>query len=428
MKKYEVIYHKFKDDILTGRLKKKDRIPSIRQACDIFKVSQTTIEHAYSLLEMDGYIESVYKTGFVVALSNQRVLQHQKIEQIEVEHAPEAYRYDLRTSLVSYDSFEITLWKRYLKELVCDPSIMSSYGDNQGEFSLRQALSQYVYRNRGIFCRPENIWIGSNYQGLLFAFCGMLPKHVRVGMEIENNDQALRVFQSYGFEIVEVDYEDLSNVDVLYLNTACMTKDRRPITKQEQMHILEQADCYNILILEDDYNGELTYRSKSRHSLFSASTKDRVIYCGSFSRLVLPSVRISYLILNAEYTQFYQSHQREYGPMASKLEQLALSRYIVDGGLEKHLRKLKREYRQKSLYIEKILKIWEVSYQFVEAYTCFILDWKADASVIEKCKQADIGLSVNKEENIVLSFASISKDDVEQAMNLIKSIIFPSQM
>ena len=428
MKKYEVIYHKFKDDILTGRLKKKDRIPSIRQACDLFKVSQTTVEHAYSLLEMDGYIESVYKTGFVVAISNQRASQHIQLEEIEVEHAPEVYRYDLRTNLVSYDSFEITLWKRYLKELVCDPSIMSSYGDNQGEFSLRQALCQYVYRNRGIFCRPENIWIGSNYQGLLFAFCGMLPKHVRIGMEIKNNNQALRVFQSYDFEIVDVCYEDISNIDVLYMNTACMTKDRRPITKQEQMHILEQANQYNILILEDDYNGELTYRSKSRHSLFSACTSDRVIYCGSFSRLVLPSVRISYLILNPEYTQFYQRHRHEYGPMSSKLEQLALARYIVDGGLEKHLRKLKREYRQKSLDIEKNLKRWKVSFQFVEAYTCFILDWKADETMIEKCKRADIGLSVNREGNIVLSFASISKEDVEVAMNLIKNIIFPSQM
>ena len=82
MKKYEVIYHKFKEDILNGYLKKQDRLPSIRQACELFKVSQTTVEHAYSLLAMDGYIEPVRKSGFIVALSQGRVQQHKKSKNI----------------------------------------------------------------------------------------------------------------------------------------------------------------------------------------------------------------------------------------------------------------------------------------------------------------------------------------------------------
>lgn len=424
MKKYEVIYHKFKEDILNGYLKKQDRLPSIRQACELFKVSQTTVEHAYSLLTMDGYIEPVLKSGFIVALSQGRVQQHKKIEEYTIDHAPVSYRYDLRTRLVSYDSFEISLWKRYLKEIISDPEIMSSYGDSQGEYALRQALSQYAYRVRGILCNPQQIWIGSNFQGLLFSFCGMLPKKIRVGMEIKNNQQALRVFQSYGFEIVDVDYENLSNIDVLYINTACMKSEYKPISKKDQSHILEQAEKYDLLILEDDYNGELTYRSKSRHSLFSQDESGRVIYCGAFSRLVLPSVRISYLILNEKYSRFYQIHQKEYGPMASKLEQLALSRYIVDGGMEKHLRKLKREYKQKSECMEACLKKYQISYQFVEAYMCFILEQKANISIMEACRQAGIGITVGNDGKIQISFASISKEDIEKSMFLLKNIIF----
>lgn len=428
MKKYEVIYHKYKEDIINGHLVEEERLPSIRQACELFKVSQTTVEHAYSLLVMDGYIQPVFKAGYVVCLSNDQAQLHKQMEEYTVEHAPTSFQYDFRSRSVSYDSFEISIWKRYLKQIVSNPGIMSSYGDRQGEYSLRQALSQYVYRNRGIICSPEQVWIGSNYQSLLFAFCGMLPKNTRIGMEIRNNEQALRVFTSYGFTVQDVDFNDLSNVDVLYINTACMTKKHVPISKDLQNHILKEAKKHHILILEDDYNGELTYRSKDRHALFSFEENNQVVYCGSFSRLLLPSVRISYLILNQSYGQFYASHQDEYGPMASKLEQLAVASYIVDGCMEKHLRKLKREYRKKSLMMEACLKSWNVSYRLNEAYMCYEVDIIVDEQLMDRCSKANIGISVSANQKLELSFASIAKEDIEIAMNLLKNLIFSSDM
>lgn len=428
MKKYEVIYHKYKEDIVNGFLKKGDRLPSIRQACELFKVSQTTIEHAYELLVMDGYIHPVLKAGYIVCLSDDQAQLHKKMEDYTIDHLPVSFQYDFRSRSVSYDSFEITLWKRYLKQIVSDPEIMASYGDSQGEYALRQALSQYVYRNRGILCYPDQVWIGSNYQSLLFAFCGMLDKNTRIAMEVQNNEQALRVFQSYDFTVENVDFNDLSNVDVLYINTACVGIHKGPITKDLQAKILEQARKYHILILEDDYNGELTYRSKSRHSLFSVDEEDRVIYCGSFSRLLLPSVRISYLILNDAYSQFYKMHQAEYGPMASKLEQLATARYIVDGGLEKHLRKLKREYRKKSLKMETCLKEWNVKYQLKEAYMCYEVFVSIPEDFENLCAKNQIGVSVKENHILELSFASIAIDSLEYAMNLLKNIIFQTNL
>ena len=424
MKKYEVIYHKYKEDILNGFLKKGDRLLSIRQACDLFKVSQTTVEHAYDLLVMDGYIRPVFKAGYVVCLSNDQVMMHKKMEACTMEQVLQKYRYDFRSKSVSYDSFEIFLWKRYLKQIVSDAQIMASYGDSQGEFALRQALSQYVYRNRGILCDARQVWIGSNFQSLLFAFCGMLDGRSRIGMEFENNAQALRVFRSYGFEVQNVNFDDLSNVDVLYVNTACIGESKCPITKELQTKILEQASKYNILIIEDDYNGELTYRSKSRHSLFSADVEGRIIYCGAFSRLLLPSVRISYLILNGSYCEFYERHRLEYGPMASKLEQLAMARYIVDGGLEKHLRKLRREYRKKSLRMEACLKQWDVDYRLKEAYMCYEVFVSVPTDFESLCAKNQIGVSVRSDHVVELSFASIGLDSIEDAMDVLKNILF----
>ena len=107
MKKYEVIYHKYKEDIINGHLVEEERLPSIRQACELFKVSQTTVEHAYSLLVMDGYIQPVFKAGYVVCLSNDQAQLHKQMEEYTVEHAPTSFQYDFRSRSVSYDSFEI---------------------------------------------------------------------------------------------------------------------------------------------------------------------------------------------------------------------------------------------------------------------------------------------------------------------------------
>ena len=425
MKKYEQIYQKYKQDIFEGYLKKGDRLPSIRSACDVFKVSQTTVEHAYSLLEMDGYIEAKPKIGYTVHLSFNQICQHKAFEKAQHKVKPFLYTYDLRSQSVSFDSFEVSIWKRYLKEVVANPDIMSSYGDNQGEYCLRQALSQYIYRNRGILCHPDQIWVGSNYQSLLFAFCGMLPASCTIGMEVEYNKQAYRVFESYGFTIKNIDFEDLSGIDVLYINTSCLGKERKPISKSLQAHVLEEAEKNNYLILEDDYNGELTYRSHFRNALFSACETNRVIYCGSFSRLLLPSVRISYLVLNQKYSAFYQQHKMEYGPMASKLEQEVVARYIVDGWMDKHLRKLRREYRQKSEKMENCLQSWPISYSLNEAYMNFVLQCKLTDEIKKNLEKQSIAVSVTKEGEIEISFASINKDLIEKMMNLLKKIICP---
>ena len=120
-------------------------------------------------------------------------------------------------------------------------------------------------------------------------------------------------------------------VDVVYVNTTCFSKNRQSMSEKMRKELVSLS---NILILEDDYNGELVYASKIKTSLCSMS--NHVIYFSSFSRLLLPSLRIGYMILNEEYTKKYCASF--FGPTASKLEQVAFSQYIVDGYLQKHLR------------------------------------------------------------------------------------------
>ena len=429
MKKYKHVYDYYRNAILDGYLKKEDTLPSIRKSCEIFQCSQTTIEHAYEQLVLDGYIESIEKVGYRVRLEPAQIKMHKEIESTPAKEYEEEYDLDLRPRSVSLQSSEIQTWKRYLKQAF-KAEQMSSYGDPQGEFPLRQALSLYAYKNRGVMCLTEQILVGPNYQTLLFVLCGMFDVPGIVGLEHPFHPQAKRVFESYGWEIKEVDLEHLNDIDILYINSSSSGKKREPISNEVRDRVLEQAEEHDFLIIEDDYNGELTYRSKNRRAMYSADTNDRVSYCGSFSRLLLPSVRISYLVLNETWDQYYRSHKMEYGPMASKLEQMAFANYIADGHLERHVRKLKREYRDKSLLMEEELQKKGFEFFLNEAYLSYLVHLpNVDQKKFkELAEQRGIGLPEFDEGWMEISFASLDEDSIADSIEQFDQLVKESTL
>lgn len=419
MKKYEVVYNMYRDLILSGILAYGDVVDSIRVCCKKMNVSKTTVETAYDKLVLDGFIQSKEKVGYIVCMKKEQVQLHHDILDYSSDHVEKQFEYDFRIQSVSFDSFETSIWKRYMKHVLNDKKLMSSYGDSQGEYSLRQALCKYVYTNRNILCFPFQMVIGSNYQSLLYLFCGMLDKKKKIGLSTLVDEQAKQVFISYGFEIEYLSpthfVEDIvsKKVDVVYVNTTCFTLDKQAMSEKVR---LDLANLKDVLILEDDYNGELVYASKMKSCLFSKS--QNVIYFSSFSRLLLPSLRISYMILNEEYAKKYQSYS--FGPTASKLEQLAFCDYIVDGYLQKHLRKLVREYKDKSLYLKKLLDRYiEKPCYLDETYMAYWIDVHLDSKV---CESHGLGLSF-EEKRVGICFASIEKEDMEQGIIRLAEIL-----
>lgn len=428
MKKYEQIYLKFRNDIINGYLKKNQPLPSIRESCELFKASQTTIEHAYNKLVTEGYITSVPQIGYYVSIEEERIDLHKQLDQYKMKDVPIQYQYDFRSQTVSQDSFEINTWKRYLKDVLDDMNNMSTYGDGQGEYVLREALCQYAYKTRGVLSQPDRILIGSNYQTLLFILCSLFLKNITIAMEEQEDSQAKRVFESYGYQVIiinsqdqGIDIEDLKSydIDVLYINSASGGKYKKPLHSKLRDEIINYTVKHNILIIEDDYNGELTYHSKHHHAMQGFSTADNIIYCGSFSRLLLPSLRISYLVLNKKYFDIYKEHKSQYGPTASKLEQLAFSKYIVDGYLEKHLRKLKKEYREKNRKMFQAIKKYLPYHSYLnEAYLSYYVELKNidEMKLMKECQEHKIAINKIKNHILKISFASLPIDKIEEAV------------
>lgn len=439
MKKYEQIYNKYRSDIMEGYLKTKQAIPSIRESCEIFKASQTTVEHAYNKLVTEGYITSIPQVGYFVSIDKERINLHKQLDQYSNKERQKVYRYDFRSQTVSFDSFEVNTWKRYLKDVLDDMNSMSTYGDSQGEYVLREALSRYAYKMRGVLGHPDRILVASNYQSLLFVLCGLFDKDVVVGMEDVGDSQASRVFESYGYNIEYIksldngiSLEDLveKDINILYLNTASGGKKKKAISNQLRDEIIEYCSNHDICIVEDDYNGELSYASKGHHAIQSFALKDNIVYCGSFSRLLLPSLRISYMVLNEKYYSRYLKYKHQYGPTASKLEQLAFSKYIVDGYLEKHLRKLKKEYKEKNKIMHKaIQKYLDYDYFLDEAYLSYVVELKNidEEMFIKRCHDLDIAVNPVINHQLKISFASLASERIEESIIEIRNILEESK-
>ena len=437
---YLQIYEKLRMDILSGYLVKGDQLPSIRKCEAMLKVSKTSIAHAYEKLMEEGYIQSYPQKGYFVEVEEESVqLRNQILTPSPIKN--EAIRYDFRSQTIDVDAFDLTLWKKYLKQVLDGHEEIATYGDPRGEISLRTARQKYAYTIRGVLCNEDQILVGSSFQSLLYVLCPLLGEKQIVGMEQQGFLQAESVFFDYEMPIrflkqdmdgidIQALYE--SDVTLLYLNSVSSGLNHQPISKRKREELLEWAENKGAWIIEDDHNGELRYASRITPAIQGYDVKGHIIYVGSFSKILLPSLRISYMVLPKQLNMLYEKRLRSYAPTSSKIEQLALARYIIDGNLERHVRRLRKHYEQKSKYMLQILRtefpnaniiLEEAALQFV-----IQLDQPLDMeNIILQAKKQGILLQENNRENLVLSFAAIKMEDMKEAVHQLKEIIQKSK-
>ena len=147
-----------------------------------------------------------------------------------------------------------------------------------------------------------------------------------------------------------------SGVRLIYVNPSHASGTISAIPMSRRYELLEWARETGGLIIEDDYNGELRYNARPIPALQGMGDNQPVVYLGSFSKLLLPSVRISYMALPQNLASIYRERSSNYNQTASKTEQLALASYIGSGQMERHLRRLRKLYGEKSQIMLKALR------------------------------------------------------------------------
>lgn len=357
--RYMRVYHYYRSLIEEGKLEAGVKLPSIR-ACSIqLNLSRTTVETAYLMLAAEGYIAAKPQSGYYVT----NLGQARRPESWQQTKEPkEELLFDFSSSRVDRESFRFEVWRRYVKSALRQDERLLSYGEPQGEAELRTELARYLRRHRNVVCTPEQIVVGAGVQSLLHILCPMVNGRRQVLMNNESFHQGRTVFEDHGFLVsgIEGGQEELSADSIFYLTPSQITSWGGVMGIGERMNLMKTALEKNILLIEDDYNSEFGYYNRPTPSLQGLSGGRGVVYMGTFSRMLLPSIRMSFMVLPPELLPAYQKRGAFYNQTASKAEQIALCQFIRDGHLEAQIRKARRLYIQKAkLLCREIEEIFE---------------------------------------------------------------------
>ena len=348
-KLYMQIYDYYKELIESGKMPEGTRLPSIRRCADERNVSKTTVEQGYMCLCDDGYILPKSQSGYYVSKRGSTAKKAEiKSEKLNRKNT---ILYDFASSGVDAESFNMDIWRRYLKSALRQSERLLFYGDPQGEYDLRCEIARYARETRNCVCTEENIVIGAGVQTLLNILCPLIKNKKSVCFDDLSYRQGTAIFNDYGFRVN--DSKEKSNI--IYASPSYSTRWGDVMSAKDRFDLTDFARKNNKLIIEDDYGSEFRYFNRPTPSLQGLDGGENVVYLGTFSKLLLPSIRISFMILPQSLTEMYKKKKDVYNQTVSKADQIALCSYIRDGHLNSQIRKSRKIYGQKSKILADLL-------------------------------------------------------------------------
>lgn len=359
------IFVKIRDKILLGELQEGERLPSSRELAETLGVSRGIILEVYDQLMAEGYLKSKKGAGtFVesgILLKDFPLLKGFNEEKpcdptVKANKPNEDNYIDFRSGIPALNMFPRHQWARIAKEVYenMDESLLG-YHFPEGSEELRSTLSKYLYRTRGIKCHSNQIVITSGAtQALTILAKLLLDSEKEVMIEDPVTKEIREIFMERGAAIIPIPVDDDG------MKTECLTPDRKPsfvfvtpshqfplggtLPIQRRIQLINFAIQTNCYIVEDDYDSEFRYTGPPISSI-QGLQPDRVIYIGTFSKILSPGLRIGYLILPEILVEKVKTLKRYIDYHSPTTEQVILARFIQEGYLEKHITKMRKVYK-----------------------------------------------------------------------------------
>jgi GntR family transcriptional regulator / MocR family aminotransferase len=373
--------------ILAGKLLPGQRLPSTRSLAQSLHLSRTTVTHSYDQLLSEGYLETRPGSGtFVCAQLPDNLLRTDPIESVALSPPPPIHvsRYgthlaetafallpepqteiSFRYGRPTFPHFPMAVWRKLLARHCRDDFTWLDYArDPQGYYPLRVAIAQYLARARAVTCQPEQIILTNGTQQALDLMLRIvLEPGETIALEDPGYLSARRIFLSHGAQLLPIPV-DVAGLDVaslvaadpcprlVYVTPSHQFPTGAVLSLPRRLELLKWAERVGALILEDDYDSEYRYgvRGASVHenrpipALQGLDQSGVVVYMGTFSKVLFPSLRIGYLVLPPHWVSIVA-----YGKWLSDrqlpiLEQRVLTDFLTEGHLESHIRKMRSHY------------------------------------------------------------------------------------
>lgn len=360
---YEQIYEHIQNEIIVGKLRRGEQLPSTRLLSTQLQIARTTVDQAYEQLMAEGYIESKPYKGYYVS----DIKQLQQLENVQEneakfgdnqEKADEKVEFDFSPNGMDMSYFPFDTWKRIHKQVLLDKQeSVLQMGDSKGDLQLRQTIRRYLHSYRGVDCEPGQVVIGAGNDYLLLLLQKILGEHRHIAMENATYMRAYRIFNHAGYK-VNVIQSDESGVCMQELHESDSTLVYTMPTHQyplgitmpikRRMELLDWA-CQKEerYIIEDDYDSEFRYKGKPIPALQSFDKNGKVIYIGTFSKSIAPAIRVSYMVLPQKLMHRFDETCSYLSSTVSRIDQAVLNEFIANGHFERYLNKMRKIYRQK---------------------------------------------------------------------------------
>ncbi len=440
---YIQLYEYIKTEITTGLLKPDSKLPSIREASSTLGLSKTTVENAYSQLVAEGYIENSPKRGyFVCDLSDYSFKDSHKSSKTAVSLPGEI---EYINDGVDRDSFDSSSWKRLYNKIISDEDTnIYSSGSIQGEKLLREEIANFVNTMRGGHTNAQQVVVGAGVQYLLGILIGIIKEDYNtVAVEKPGFNKAEFIFEDHMFNINHIHVTDhgfpvdelrKSDAGLIYISPSHQYPLGTIMPVNKRMELLDWAHRNNGLIIEDDYDSMIRYGGMPIPCLQGLDKNDCVVYLGSFSKMLLPSLRISFMVLPERLLPKYNLIKARHTQSTSKIDQLVLASFMREGHMSKHLRKIKRIYKKKNtLLVNSFKNTFDGRLEVISSdsglhIVCEAITKKAEEKLKEDARNLNILLNIISSKNgkiiFSLNYSGIIMDEIHNFTVLLGKALF----
>ncbi len=350
---YMQLYTQLREKIISGAYGYQSRLPSKRLLAEEIGVSTITVEHAYELLCEEGYVQARQRSGyFVIFRPVDGFAFPPKKETGKLLWEADQLREKEETVGFSFSILGKTM-RRILSEY---QEKIFERSPNQGCVQLREALRQYLFRNRGICAEVDQIVIGSGAEYLYGMLVKLFGRNHVFAIETPSYQKIEQVYGSFELTLerlpltkegIESQALAAAKADILHTTPYRSFPSGVTASASKRHEYLSWASEGERYIIEDDYESEFSISSKPVETLFAMSKQDNVVYMNTFSQTISASLRVGYMVIPQKLIEAFKEKLGFYSCTVPVFEQYVLAELIRGGDFERHINRVRREIRNR---------------------------------------------------------------------------------
>ncbi|MEU2916136.1 PLP-dependent aminotransferase family protein [Streptomyces massasporeus] len=342
-----------REAVRSGRLAPGTRLPPYRSLAADLGVARNTAADAYAELVAEGWLTARQGSGTRVAERAEPLRPAARVPK-KAPPRPRGPRHDLMQGTPDVSAFPRTAWlASYRRALQQAPNEVFGPGDPAGRRELREALTEYLARARGVRTAPDRIVICSGFAHALRLLFGGGVLRGPLAVEAYGLGFHREVLASAGVRTVPLPLDEhgvrvdrLGRERAVLLTPAHQFPTGGPLHPGRRAALIDWAGKRDGLVLEDDYDGEFRYDRKPVGAV-QGLDPERVIHIGSVSKSLSPAVRLGWMVLPERYVDAVLAAKGEREAWASVLDQLSLADFLVSGSYDRHVRRMRQRYRSR---------------------------------------------------------------------------------